>query len=58
MKKKLQLYIFLRFELNDNCKQALKSGAKLFAGVCHENYNIELEVEESTRQNLINDLVI
>ena len=49
---------FLRFELNDNCKQALKSGAKLFAGVCHENYNIELEVQESTRQNLINDLVI
>ena len=49
---------FLRFELNDNCKQALKSGAKLFAGVCHENYNLELEVEESTRQNLINDLVI
>ena len=50
---------FLRFELDKTMIQALKSGKKFEVGVEHPNYLIEGFVPEaSTRQSLINDLIV
>lgn len=50
---------FLRFELTDTMKQALKQGRPLSMGVNHPNYSAEIEkLPEDVRQALINDLVL
>ena len=48
---------FLRFELNDGMKQALKSGAALAAGVDHPNYRVSIDpIAVSTITALSQDL--
>lgn len=48
---------FLRFELTQEQKQALKDGAPLAAGIDHENCTVEIRpVEERIRQALLADL--
>ena len=48
---------FLRFELSDKMIKALKSGAKLFAGIDHTAYLHEVNpVPENIRLSLIQDL--
>lgn len=48
---------FLRFELSDAMAADLKNGAKLVAGVDHDNYRHELDpVPDNVRQSLIGDL--
>ena len=47
---------FLRFELTDGMKQALKNGAKLKVGIDHPEYAHEVEVPENVRASLLEDL--
>lgn len=48
---------FLRFELGPEHIAALKSGAKLAAGIDHENYQVEISsVGENVRRSLVADL--
>ncbi|HTE13837.1 MAG TPA: DUF3501 family protein [Burkholderiales bacterium] len=48
---------FLRFELDSNMKQALKSGATLAAGVDHPNYRVSVDpLLPATRSALLQDL--
>lgn len=48
---------FLRFELNDAIKQALKAGANLAIGCDHPDYTVTLEVVSgAVRESLIGDL--
>ena len=47
---------FLRFELTDEMKQALKNGAKLKVGIDHPEYTHEVEVPENVRTSLLEDL--
>ena len=48
---------FLRFELSDAMADDLKNGARLVAGVDHDNYRHELDpVPDNVRQSLIGDL--
>jgi len=48
---------FLRFELSSDQINALKSGAKLSAGIDHENYQVEIRpVSENVREALLVDL--
>lgn len=48
---------FMRFELDDAMAEDLKKGAKLSAGIDHENYNHTVEeVPAETRDSLVNDL--
>lgn len=48
---------FLRFELSDAMAADLKNGAKLVAGVDHDNYRHEVDpVPDNVRQSLIGDL--
>jgi Protein of unknown function (DUF3501) len=49
---------FLRFELNDRMKQALKSGAALAVGVDHPNYRAVMDpLPQPTFEALLQDLV-
>jgi len=49
---------FLRFELDDAMKDALKRGLSLAMGVDHPQYDNTIEqVPEAVRQSLINDLM-
>ncbi|MEO8386601.1 MAG: DUF3501 family protein [Betaproteobacteria bacterium] len=48
---------FLRFELGDNIKQALKTGAALATGVDHPNYRVSVDpLAEPERGALLQDL--
>jgi hypothetical protein len=48
---------FLRFELTDGMKQALRAGAELIIGVDHPNYSATLApVAADVRQSLLDDL--
>jgi hypothetical protein len=47
---------FMRFELSDEMIDALKQGAGLTIGVEHSIYSYSTEVDDATRQSLINDL--
>lgn len=48
---------FMRFELTDAMAEDLKKGAKLAAGIEHENYNHTVEeVPAETRDSLVEDL--
>jgi hypothetical protein len=48
---------FLRFELTPEMVAALKDGAKLAAGIDHENYQVEIwPVAENIRRSLLGDL--
>ena len=47
---------FMRFELSDEMIDALKKGAGLTIGVEHSIYSYSTEVDDATRQSLINDL--
>ncbi|MDH3748689.1 MAG: DUF3501 family protein [Gammaproteobacteria bacterium] len=48
---------FLRFELDADMIQALKSGAQLAAGIDHENYRVEISpIAENIRASLLADL--
>jgi len=48
---------FLRFELTEAMKQALRDGQALGVGIDHPNYNVTVaRVPEGVRQSLINDL--
>lgn len=48
---------FLRFELSDAMADDLKNGARLVAGVDHDNYRHELDpVPDNVRESLIGDL--
>ena len=48
---------FLRFELSDEMIAALKSGARLAAGIDHENYRVEIApIADNVRNSLIADL--
>ncbi|HWQ37351.1 MAG TPA: DUF3501 family protein [Burkholderiales bacterium] len=48
---------FLRFELTDAMKDALRQGKSLAVGVDHPNYTFSVDrVPEGVRQSLINDL--
>jgi hypothetical protein len=48
---------FLRFELTEAMKQALRGGKTLAVGIDHPNYDVTIErVPEGVRQSLINDL--
>ncbi len=48
---------FLRFELTDEMIAALKGGARLAAGIEHENYRVEIApIAENIRASLVGDL--
>jgi hypothetical protein len=47
---------FLRFELDENMRHALKQGAGLSAGVDHPNYRACVAVAPAVRDCLVNDL--
>ena len=48
---------FLRFELDESQVQSIKDGARLSAGIDHENYQVDvLHVAENVRMSLIGDL--
>lgn len=48
---------FLRFELDDGMIRALKDGARLAAGIDHDNYSVEISpVPENIRLSLVGDL--
>ena len=47
---------FLRFELTDEMKEALKRGAKLMVGIDHPEYSHAVEVPENVRRSLLDDL--
>ncbi len=47
---------FLRFELDENMRRALKQGAGLSAGVDHPNYRASVSVAPAVRDCLVNDL--
>jgi hypothetical protein len=47
---------FLRFELDENMRRALKQGAGLSAGVDHPNYRASVSVAPAVRYCLVNDL--
>jgi hypothetical protein len=50
---------FLRFELNDAMKSALKRGQPLAMGTDHPQYDMNIEkVPEAVRQSLINDMML
>ncbi len=49
---------FLRFELDDKMRQALKSGATLAAGVDHPQYRVTVDpLQAATASSLIRDLL-
>lgn len=55
--KKTSAVHFLRFELSTEMVAALKDGAKLTAGIDHENYQVEISpVAENIRLSLLGDL--
>ena len=47
---------FLRFELTDEMKEALKNGATLMVGVDHPEYSYAVEVPKNVRASLLEDL--
>ena len=47
---------FMRFELTPEMVNALKQGAQLSMGVEHSVYSYKLDIDEATRNSLINDL--
>ena len=48
---------FLRFELSDEMIAALKDGARLAAGIDHENYRVEIApIADNVRASLVGDL--
>jgi hypothetical protein len=48
---------FLRFELPPEHAAALKSGARLIAGIDHDSYHVEVRpVPDNIRESLVNDL--
>lgn len=48
---------FMRFELGDAEIEALRTGAKLRAGIDHENYRVDVDpVDDAIRASLIGDL--
>ena len=48
---------FLRFELSDEQVAALRDGARLSAGIDHENYTVDVDpVPDNLRESLIADL--
>ena len=47
---------FLRFELPAEQSAALQSGAALIAGIDHDDYRVEVGVEDNVRLSLIADL--
>ena len=48
---------FLRFELSDEQISALRNGARLSAGIDHENYTVDVDpVADNLRESLIADL--
>ena len=48
---------FLRFELDDGMIRALKDGARLAAGIDHDNYSVEISpLPENIRLSLVGDL--
>jgi hypothetical protein len=55
--KKTSAVHFLRFELTQDQKEALKNGALLSAGIDHENCIVEIRpIAENIRQSLLVDL--
>jgi hypothetical protein len=47
---------FLRFEFNEQQKQAIKNGARLAAGIDHKNCTVEIRpVAENIRRSLLKD---
>ena len=56
--EKTSVVHFLRFELSNLMVKDLQSGATLFAGIDHPNYNIRTqEIQKATSDSLIQDLV-
>jgi len=47
---------FMRFELSADMVSAAKSGASITMGIDHPAYNYEVELSDSVRQSLVNDL--
>ena len=47
---------FMRFELTADMVSAAKGGASITMGIDHPAYNYEVEVSDSVRQSLVNDL--
>ena len=47
---------FMRFELTADMVSAAKSGASITMGIDHPAYNYEVELSDSVRQSLVNDL--
>ena len=54
--KKTSSVHFLRFELSDEMVQAAKAGAAISAGVEHAAYEHTIEIPNSIRESLVNDL--
>ena len=56
--EKTSTFHFLRFELSNLMVKDLQSGATLFAGIDHPNYNIRTqEIQKATSDSLTQDLV-
>jgi hypothetical protein len=47
---------FMRFELSADMVSDAKSGASITMGIDHPAYNYEVELSDSVRQSLVNDL--
>jgi len=47
---------FMRFELTADMVSAAKGGASISMGIDHPAYNYEVELSDSARQSLVNDL--
>ena len=47
---------FMRFELTADMVSAAKGGAAITMGIDHPAYNYEIEVSDSVRESLVNDL--
>ncbi len=55
--EKTSAVYFLRFEFDDSQIKALKGGARLSAGIDHDNYRVDVSpVAENVRSALISDL--
>ncbi len=47
---------FVRFELGESAAQAVRSNAKVFAGIDHPAYSVEIEMPDAIRASLTQDL--
>lgn len=48
---------FMRFELTDEMASAAKSGAAIYVGIDHKNYQHQIELNGASRESLLADLV-